>query len=178
VRTAFFFALMAAACAQDPQRIDRIAQHYHDRDQFMGTVVVARGDQIIFEKSYGYANMEWQVPFAPDTRFRIASLSKQFTAAAILLLQEDGKLKTSDPLSKYYKSAPASWRNITLRNLLTQTSGIPNYTALAPPNFNRLPILPMNSYIWSRVSRWSLTLAANSITPIRITFCSDPSSNK
>jgi CubicO group peptidase (beta-lactamase class C family) len=142
VRATFLLALIAAACAQDPQRIDRIAQHYHDRDQFMGTVTVARGDQMVFDKSYGYANLEWQVPFAHDTRFRIASLSKQFTAAAILLLQEDGKLKTSDPLSKYYKSAPASWRNITLRNLLTQTSGIPNYTALAPPNFNRLPHTP------------------------------------
>ncbi len=107
-------------------RMDRAAKFYQDRDGFMGVVAVTRDGQIILQRGYGYANLEWQIPFTPNTRFRIGSLTKQFTATAILLLQEDGKLKTSDPISRFYPDSPAAWNNITLRNLLTHTSGIPD----------------------------------------------------
>ena len=107
-------------------RINRAATFYQHRDGFMGMVAVARDHQLILQRGYGYANLEWQIPFTPDTRFRIGSLTKQFSAAAILLLQQDGKLKTSDPISRFYPDAPAAWSNITLRNLLTHTSGIPD----------------------------------------------------
>jgi CubicO group peptidase (beta-lactamase class C family) len=113
--------------AQTSSRIDHIAEFYRHRDGFMGAVVVTRKGRIVFKKSYGYANVEKQSPFAKDTRFPIGSLSKQFTAAAILLLQQDGKLKTSDSIRQFYKDAPAAWAQITLRNLLTQTSGIPDF---------------------------------------------------
>ena len=109
-----------------PARIDRAAKFYRTRDGFLGMVAVSRDHKLIFQRGYGYANLEWQIPFTPDTRFRIGSLTKQFTAAAILLLQQDGKLKTSDALSRYYSNSPAAWSNITLRNLLTHTSGIPD----------------------------------------------------
>jgi CubicO group peptidase (beta-lactamase class C family) len=109
-----------------PSRMDRSALFYRNRDGFSGMVAVARDHQLIFQRGYGYANLEWQIPFTPDTRFRIGSLTKQFTAAAILLLQEDGKLKTSDPISRFYPNSPAAWSNIMLRNLLTHTSGIPD----------------------------------------------------
>src|ERR1700722_11985549 len=69
-------------------RIDRAATFYEKRDGFMGMVAVARDHQIIFPRGYGYANLESKTPFPPDTRFRIGSLTKQFTAAAILLLQQ------------------------------------------------------------------------------------------
>ncbi len=92
----------------------------------MGMVAVARDHQVIFQRGYGYANLEWQIPFTSDTRFRVGSLTKQFTATAILLLQQDGKLKTSDPISRFYPDSPAAWSSITLRNLLTHTSGIPD----------------------------------------------------
>jgi len=92
----------------------------------MGMVAVARDHQIIFQRGYGYANLESKIPFTADTRFRIGSLTKQFTAAAILLLQQDGKLKTSDPIGRFYPSSPAAWSRITLRNLLNHTSGIPD----------------------------------------------------
>jgi CubicO group peptidase (beta-lactamase class C family) len=105
-------------------RIDRAANYYQNRDGFMGMVAVARDHQIIFQRGYGYANLQSKIPFTADTRFRIGSLTKQFTAAAILLLQQDGKLKTSDPISRFYANAPAAWSKITLRNLLTHTSGI------------------------------------------------------
>jgi len=105
-------------------RIDRAAEFYHSRDSFMGMVAVARNHHVIFLRGYGYANLESKTPFTPNMRFRIGSLSKQFTAAAILLLQQDGMLKTSDLISRYYPNAPAAWSRITLRNLLTHTSGI------------------------------------------------------
>ena len=93
----------------------------------MGVVAVQRDHHLIFESGYGYANVASRVPLGPDTRFPIASLSKQFTAAAILLLQEHGKLKTSDSIRLYYPNAPTQWSKIMLRNLLTQTSGIPDF---------------------------------------------------
>jgi CubicO group peptidase (beta-lactamase class C family) len=116
----------AQAVPSIADRMDRAAKFYQKRDGFMGVVAVSRDHQLILQRGYGYANVEWQIPFTPDARFRIGSLTKQFTATAILLLQQDGKLKTSDPISRFYPDAPAAWSNITLRNLLTHTSGIPD----------------------------------------------------
>jgi CubicO group peptidase (beta-lactamase class C family) len=93
----------------------------------MGVVAVQRAHHLVFEGGYGYANRSSHTPFDRDTRFPIGSLSKQFTAAAILLLQQNGKLKTSDSIRRYYQNAPAAWSGITLRNLLTQTSGIADF---------------------------------------------------
>jgi len=116
----------AQTAASISARIDRAARFYRNRDGFMGVVAVSRDHHVIFQRGYGSANLEWQIPFTPDTRFRIGSLSKQFTAAAILLLQQDGKLRTGDSLSRLLPKSPAAWKNVTLRNLLTQTSGIPD----------------------------------------------------
>ncbi|HUD47928.1 MAG TPA: serine hydrolase domain-containing protein [Candidatus Baltobacteraceae bacterium] len=80
--------------------------------------------------AYGLANLEWRTPVTPETVFEIGSITKQFTAAAILLLAQEGKLSVDDRISRYLKGVPESWRNITLRHLLTHTSGIKNYTAL------------------------------------------------
>lgn len=113
--------------AQLSARIERAATFYRARDGFMGMVAVHRDHHLVDESGYGYANLALKTPFGPHTRFPIGSLSKQFTAAAILLLQQDGKLKTSDSIGRYHRNAPASWSNITLRNLLTQTSGIPDF---------------------------------------------------
>ena len=79
---------------------------------------------------YGLANLEWRTPVTPQTVFEVGSITKQFTAAAILLLAQEGKLAVDDRISRYLKDVPESWRNITLRHLLTHTSGIKNYTAL------------------------------------------------
>jgi CubicO group peptidase (beta-lactamase class C family) len=122
-------AAPAASAQERPTmagRMDRAATFYQNRDGFMGMVAVATDHQIIFQRGYGYANLESKTPFTMETRFRIGSLTKQFTAAAILLLQQDGKLKTSDPISRFYSNSPAAWSKITLRNLLTHTSGIPD----------------------------------------------------
>lgn len=79
---------------------------------------------------YGFANLEWQTPVTPRTVFEIGSVTKQFTAAAILLLVQDGKLSLDDHVAQYLKNTPPSWKDITLRQLLTHTSGLKNYTAL------------------------------------------------
>lgn len=93
---------------------------------FRGTIVAGQNGHVLVEKSYGLAVEEWKVPNSPDTKFEIASVSKQFTAAAILQLADSGKLRVDDPVSKYYLEAPSSWKGITVHQLLTHTSGLPN----------------------------------------------------
>ena len=116
--------------AQAPvDRMDPIVRSYSDNHQFMGSVLVTEGDKIVFEKSYGDANLEWNIPNDSLTKFRIGSMTKQFTASSILLLEERGKLSTDDYVKKYMLDAPAAWDKITVYNLLTHTSGIPSFTS-------------------------------------------------
>lgn len=125
--------LLPAAFAQSPDvttaRMDQVAQSYTRHNGYMGSVLVVRGDQVLLNKSYGIANLDWQIPNAPDVKFRLGSLTKQFTAALILLMQQDGKLNIADPVSKFLPDTPKAWEKITLAELLGHTSGIPNFTA-------------------------------------------------
>jgi CubicO group peptidase (beta-lactamase class C family) len=116
--------------AQSADVFDAIVRPFAADGRFMGAALVARGDDVIFSKAYGSANLEWNVPNEPATKFRIGSITKQFTAALILLLEEDGKLTLQDPLGRHVAGVPASWKGITLFHLLTHTSGIRNFTAL------------------------------------------------
>ena len=93
-----------------------------------GEVLVARDGGVIFEKGYGCAQMESRTPFTDHTRFRIGSITKQFTSAAIFKLAEEGKLGIDDHLSKFIPDWPRG-NEVTLRHLLTHTSGIHNFTA-------------------------------------------------
>jgi CubicO group peptidase (beta-lactamase class C family) len=118
------FVLLAGSClAQDAARMDQIVQSYVANQQFMGTVLVARGSEVLFSKGYGFANLEWDVPNTPNTKFRLGSVTKQFTAASILLLEERGKLSVSDPVKMYLPDAPAAWDKITVFHVLTHTAG-------------------------------------------------------
>ncbi len=115
--------------AQDTlSRMEQIIQSSVTGKRFMGSVLVAQNDQVLLDNGYGYANLEWQIPDSPQAKFRLGSITKQFTAACILLLEERGKLKTDDPVKKYMPDAPAAWDKITIYNLLTHTSGIPSFT--------------------------------------------------
>jgi len=109
-------------------RLEQVANSYTPQNAFMGTALVVEGDHVLLDKGYGMASLEWQVPNAPDAKFRLGSLTKQFTATLILLLQQDGKLDVHDPVSKYIANAPPAWAKITLANLLGHTSGIPSFT--------------------------------------------------
>jgi CubicO group peptidase (beta-lactamase class C family) len=95
----------------------------------MGAVLVARDGKVLLNKGYGMANVEWEIPATPTTKFRIGSITKQFTAAAILLLEQRDKLDVDDLVKKHLPDAPAAWDKITLHQLLTHQSGIPSYTS-------------------------------------------------
>jgi CubicO group peptidase (beta-lactamase class C family) len=128
---------LAVPClAQDTARMDQVIQPYVANHQFMGSVLVARDGHVIYSKGYGSADLEWDVPNSPGTKFRLGSVTKQFTAASILLLEERGKLSVSDPVKKYLPGVPAAWDKITIFNLLTHTSGIPNFTGF--PDYQKL----------------------------------------
>jgi CubicO group peptidase (beta-lactamase class C family) len=95
-----------------------------------GSVLVARDGQIILSQGYGLADRDKKIPNAAQTRYRIGSVTKQFTAMAILMLQEQGKLNVQDPICDYLADCPVAWKGITLHQLLTHTSGIPGFTEL------------------------------------------------
>ena len=107
------------------ERLDRAAAS----KAFMGAVLVAKGDRILFRQVYGKANYETDQPLALDSRFRLASISKQFTAAAILKLQDDGRLTIGDPVCKWIQPCPEAWAPVRIHHLLSHTSGIPDLMA-------------------------------------------------
>jgi CubicO group peptidase (beta-lactamase class C family) len=123
-----------AGLAQDTARMQTLAKAQAAGDKFMGSVLVTKNDEVLFEQSYGFANLEWNVRHTPASKFRLGSITKQFTAAAILLLEERGQLKTDDPVSKYLPDTPAAWEKVTIHHLLTHTSGIPSFTSF--PDYN------------------------------------------
>jgi CubicO group peptidase (beta-lactamase class C family) len=106
----------------------------------MGTVLVAQEGKVLLDKGYGFANLEWEIPNTPTTKFRLGSVTKQFTAASILLLEERGKLKVEDPVKKYMPDAPAAWDKITIFHVLTHTSGIPSFTGF--PDYQPTEAIP------------------------------------
>jgi CubicO group peptidase (beta-lactamase class C family) len=96
-------------------------------DGFCGTILVAQSGKRLFSKGMGLANREHVIPNCTETKFRIGSVSKQFTAAAILLLQEQNKLSVVDRLGEFISDYP-NGDKITIHHLLTHTSGVPNFT--------------------------------------------------
>ena len=130
-RLTTFLVAVGSCLAQDSSRMDQIVQTYVANHQFMGSVLVARGSHVLLSKGYGSANLEWEVPNSPNTKFRLGSITKQFTAASILLLEERGKLNINDPVKKYVPDAPPTWEKITIFHVLTHTSGIPSFTSFA-----------------------------------------------
>lgn len=120
--------------------VDSIGQQAIEKDQIVGlSIGVARGESILCAKGFGLANVELDVPATANTVYRIGSITKQFTAAAILLLLEDGKLKLDDPLTEFLPEYPVSGCPITLRHLLQHTSGVKDFTRL-PAYRKELPI--------------------------------------
>jgi CubicO group peptidase (beta-lactamase class C family) len=115
--------------AQILSRVQAVVDEVTTHPEFVGlSVAVARGDQLIVDRGYGIADLEWNAPADESTIFRIGSLTKQFTAAAILKLAEQGKLGLDDPLSRYVPEFDTGGRMVTIRQLLNHTSGIPEYT--------------------------------------------------
>ena len=94
------------------------------------SIGIALKGELIYTKAFGYSDLEHQVPVNLNTVFEIGSVSKQFTATAIMLLVKQGKLKLDDPIQKYIPNLPGEWYGITVHHLLTHISGIPDYEAI------------------------------------------------
>jgi CubicO group peptidase (beta-lactamase class C family) len=142
IRQTFLILVLAALTfAQDlTTKADEFVSAYVKQNKFSGTVLIAKEGKVVFEKAYGMANHEWSIPNTTDTVFRLGSISKQFGAAAILKLEEMGKLKTTDKACDYLPECPEAWKPITIHQLLTHTSGIVNFTSIK--EFQRLKFLP------------------------------------
>jgi CubicO group peptidase (beta-lactamase class C family) len=123
-----FCSLTPAFCADDEvaaQLREYMAAEVKAH-RFSGAVLVAQGGRVLLKCGFGPANRELNVCNKPGTSFGIASLTKQFTASAIMLLQERGKLRVSDPVANFIPNWPAAWKDVTIHHLLTHTSGIPD----------------------------------------------------
>ena len=91
------------------------------------SLAVVRNGEVVIARGYGLANLEHQVPVKPETIFQSGSMGKQFTATAVMMLVEEGKLGLDDKITRYFPGGPAAWNNITVRHLLTHTSGMTDY---------------------------------------------------
>lgn len=130
--TLLIVALITATSAfaqQNVKQIDGLMKQYYDYGQFNGSILVAEKGKIIYEHGFGMANMEWAIPNQPNTKFRIGSVTKQFTATLILQLVEEGKIKLDGKITDYlpdYRKDTGD--KVTIHQLLNHTSGIPSYT--------------------------------------------------
>ncbi len=160
-------AVLLGACAPAPTLamdytalsadFDATGRMLAQRGYFSGSVLVARNGQVILSQGYGFADYAQHIPNTAQTKFRIGSITKQFTAMAILILQEQGKLTVSDKLCAYLADCPESWQAVTLHQLLTHTSGIPDTTnlsesldqAIADAKARPLDFQPGEKFGWS-----------------------------
>jgi CubicO group peptidase (beta-lactamase class C family) len=126
-------ASLCAAQALQSGTVDDYIRAEMQRQHVPGlSLLVAREGKIVQAQGYGLANVELQVPVKPETIFQSGSLGKQFTATAVMMLAEEGRIKLDDPLSKYFQGAPAAWKQVTIRELLSHTAGFTDY----PKDFN------------------------------------------
>ncbi|MDA2938992.1 beta-lactamase family protein, partial [Acidobacteria bacterium AH-259-A15] len=121
-------------------RLNKYLADLHQEGQFSGSVIVTKNDEVLHSKSYGLADVEHGVANTPQTRFRIGSITKQFTAMGIMILQERGRLSVTDTLGKHLTDIPSAWEGLTIHQLLTHTSGIMHSWAL--PGFRDTMMVP------------------------------------
>jgi CubicO group peptidase (beta-lactamase class C family) len=133
--TTLLLICLSSAVAQNSieSSVDAFIKSEMEKQKIPGVALaVLRDEKIILAKGYGLANVEHQVPVKPETIFQSGSMGKQFTATAVMMLMEEGKLSLDDKISKFFPDAPAAWEKITVRHLLTHTSGMTDY----PPGFD------------------------------------------
>jgi len=109
--------IAARAAAQDvAPKFDEYLSEVAKQGRFSGAALVARDGKVVFSKGYGLANAEWDIPNTPTTKFRLGSITKQFTAASVLLLQERGKLNLQDSICRYFDNCPEAWKEVTIHH--------------------------------------------------------------
>ncbi|GLR17310.1 serine hydrolase [Portibacter lacus] len=130
--TSQFIFNPSSIAQSNTDEISHLLDLYHDNDQFNGSVLVAEKGQVVYKGGKGMANMEWGIKNDADTKHRLGSITKQFTAMIVMQLMEEGKVKLDAPITTYIPNYPkVNGDQITLHHLLTHTSGIPNYTSFA-----------------------------------------------
>jgi len=129
-------AACAAGSTNFSWRADEYLTRLSEEQEFSGAALVATNGNVVFAKGYGLANRELGVANTTNTIFRLGSVTKQFTAMCILILQQEHKLSVTNRLAQYVEDCPAAWSNITVHHLLTHTAGIPDYTEF-PDHFRR-----------------------------------------
>jgi CubicO group peptidase (beta-lactamase class C family) len=123
---ALFSSMARAADASDP--VDDYVRAEMAKQHVPGlALLVSRNGEIVRAQGYGMANVELQVPVKPETIFQSGSVGKQFTATAVMMLVEEGKMGLDDPLTKYFPDAPNAWKQVTIRELLSHTAGFTDY---------------------------------------------------
>jgi CubicO group peptidase (beta-lactamase class C family) len=128
VCTLVFLSLGVFAKPTNPNlEIDKMLSSLTKAGRFSGAVLIARDGKILLRKGYGFANLEKRIPFIPDTLHHVASISKMFTAMAVLKLRDQNHLKLEASICTYLENCPKTWQGITVKNLLRHTSGIPDY---------------------------------------------------
>ncbi len=124
-------SLPAAACDTTvASALEDLLKETCEADAPGAAVIATRGGETLFRHACGLADLEHGIPLTPDMVFRLGSITKQFTAVAILMLEQEGKLKVSDEITRYLPDYPTHGKKITVEHLLTHTSGIPSYTAI------------------------------------------------
>jgi len=127
----FIFLACCTCLAQDSTLTGSVAEYVKaemGRQNIPGlSLLVARGGKIVLAEGFGLANVELQVSVKPETVFQSGSVGKQFTATAVMMLVEEGKVRLDDPLTRYFKDAPQSWNDVTVRELLSHTAGFGDY---------------------------------------------------
>jgi CubicO group peptidase (beta-lactamase class C family) len=117
--------------AEAPDQIDALLARYQELGLFNGSALVAERGQVVLKKGYGLANMEWGIPNTPDTKFRLGSITKQFTATLVMQLVEQGQIDLSAPVRRYLPDYPLpAGDRVTIHQLLNHTSGIVGYTEI------------------------------------------------
>lgn len=130
IRALLFLTVLFAVTASADSVDDLVRSRMKERNIPGVAIAVVKNGKVVKQKGYGLASVEFDQPVTTDTVFEIGSVSKQMTAAAIMLLAEDGKVSLDENISKYLPNTPDAWKDVTVRHLLTHTSGIKSYTSL------------------------------------------------
>ncbi len=163
--------LLTALQASPLDSADRYAASERERQRVPGlSVAVLRGDTVLLARGYGFANVEHRVPASDSTIYQSGSVGKQFTAAAVVMLSQDGRLGLDDPIVRHLPEGGRTWQGVTVRHLLAHTSGIPDYT---DSTLDYARPIPRTSWsVWRRASRSHFDPASAGATATPDTSCS------
>jgi CubicO group peptidase (beta-lactamase class C family) len=159
--------------------VDQFIRAEIERQRIPGiSVAILRGNQILLSRGYGFANLELRVPASDSTIYQSGSLGKQFTAAAVVMLADQGRLPLDDSIVKWLPEGAGVWDGITVRHLLTHTSGMAEYT---DSTFDyRKDYTEKQLLRFAPPARWTLRLASAGATQhrLRYTRCAHPSRHR